>query len=58
MSGRIVRFHPSKFWAATKQLSDKEKESLLNVIIHLAEIGDDDGLSHFSFITLDGRQAA
>ena len=54
-SNTVVRIHPSKFWAATRSMSDQEKEVLLQAIARLAEVGDFAGLQHFDFISLTER---
>jgi hypothetical protein len=57
-SATTIRLHPSKFWAVTKLLTEKERESLLETLSHLAEAGDFEALENFNFITLDHRRAA
>jgi hypothetical protein len=45
-----IWFNPPKFWAATKDLSPQQVDSLMDTLFFLAEIRDLDALRKFDFI--------
>jgi hypothetical protein len=47
----VVRINPSKFWSATRLMTDDERHILLEAVTKLAEAGDVSGLAHFDFIS-------
>ena len=49
----MVRIHPSKFWSATRLMTAKERDILLDAITKMAEAGDVAGLEHFDFISVE-----
>ena len=51
----VVRIHPSKFWSATRLMTNQERDSLLEAIEKLAEAGDLAGLEHFDFVSIAKR---
>jgi hypothetical protein len=53
----VVRLNPPEFWSATRLMSEMERDVLLKAITKLAEAGDIDGLSRFSFVTVSFRPA-
>jgi len=59
--GRIW-FHPSKFWAVTRNMPKEHADRLLADVIALAEVRDLDTLRKYNFISLEnpyrGREAA
>ena len=47
-----IWFHPAKFWAATRGMSQEEADRLLNEVMALAIIRDFDTLRKFPFISV------
>jgi len=48
-----IWFHPPRFWAVTKEMSQEEADRLLNEVIALAEIRDLDALRRFPFVSVE-----
>ena len=53
----VIRLNPPEFWSATRLMSDAERDTLLQAVTKLAEAGDVDGLSHFTFVSFSYRPA-
>jgi hypothetical protein len=51
----VVRIHPSKFWSATRLMTNQERHTILEAIEKLAEAGDLAGLEHFDFVSVATR---
>jgi len=47
-----IWFHPPKFWAATREMSQEEADHLLNEVLALAEIRDVEALRKFPFVSV------
>ena len=47
-----IWFHPAKYWAATREMSQEEADRLLNEVMALAIIRDFDTLRKFSFVSV------
>jgi len=45
-----IWFNPPKFWAATKNMSPQQVDSLMDTLFFLAEIRNLDALRKFEFI--------
>jgi hypothetical protein len=45
-----IWFNPPKFWAATKNMSPQQVDSLMNTLLLLAESRDLEALRKFEFI--------
>ena len=45
-----IWFNPPKFWAATKNMSPQQVDSLMDTLFFLAEIRNLDALRKFDFI--------
>ncbi|MGC2321551.1 MAG: hypothetical protein WA463_02870 [Terriglobales bacterium] len=45
-----IWFNPPKFWAATKDMSTQQVDSLMDTVFFLAEIRNLDALRKFDFI--------
>ena len=53
----VIRFNPPEFWSATRLMSETDRNVLLDAVTKLAEAGDLDGLSQFSFVSISFRPA-
>jgi hypothetical protein len=58
MSNLTIRFHPARFWAATKMLSSEQQEALIDAVTFLVQVRDIEGLKQFGFIILDQTPVA
>jgi hypothetical protein len=47
-----IWFHPPKFWAATKDMSPQQVDSLMDTLMFLAEIRDLESLRKYDFISI------
>jgi len=47
-----IWFHPAKFWAVTREMSQEEADRLLNEVMALAIIRDVDALRKFPFVSV------
>jgi len=45
-----IWFNPPKFWAATRNMSTQQVDSLMNAVLFLAEIRNLEALRKFDFI--------
>ena len=47
-----IWFHPPKFWAATKNMREEEREKLVAEVLRMAENAELDRLRQYSFISV------